>query len=217
VKEDYFSPETIQASAAVMLNELHVSARRPTITPAKSALLILDFQDYFLDPASHAFIPSAASILPGVQKLIEAYSHQKHLIIFTQHINSQEDAAMMGVWWHELITADHPLCGITGELDTSRGTLLRKTQYDAYFGTDLQDQLTEKNISQVVICGVMTHLCCETTARSAFMRGFEVFFTVDGTATYNRKYHMAALNNLTHGFARPMLIDDVLAAFGGSQ
>lgn len=217
MKEVYFSPDSIHTNAAAMLDELHVSARRPTLTPDTSALLILDMQDYFLDSASHAFVPNAPAILPGVQNLIETYSHHKHAIIFTQHINTQKDAAMMGLWWHELITADHPLCGITSDLDTSKGSLLRKTQYDAFFETELQDRLDEKKVSQVVVCGVMTHLCCETTARSAFMRGFDVFFTIDGTATYNQKFHMAALNNLAHGFARPMLIDEILSVFGGDQ
>jgi bifunctional isochorismate lyase/aryl carrier protein len=47
----------------------------------------------------------------------------------------------------------------------------------------------------------MTHLCCETTARAAFVRGFDVFFLVDGTATYNQDYHQATLLNLAHGVA----------------
>jgi isochorismate hydrolase len=63
----------------------------------------------------------------------------------------------------------------------------------------------------------MTHLCCETTARSAFMRGFEVFFTIDGTATYNEEHHWAALLNLAHGFATPVLVDEVVSAFGESH
>ena len=61
-----------------------------------------------------------------------------------------------------------------------------------------------------VISGVMTHLCCETTARAAFMRGFEVFFTVDGTATYNEALHRSSLLTLSHGFAIPVLIDELL-------
>jgi bifunctional isochorismate lyase / aryl carrier protein len=56
----------------------------------------------------------------------------------------------------------------------------------------------------------MTHLCCETTARSAFMRGFEVFFTMDGTATYNEQLHRASLLTLSHGFALPVLMDELL-------
>jgi isochorismate hydrolase len=58
----------------------------------------------------------------------------------------------------------------------------------------------------------MAHLCCETTARSAFVRGFEVFFVVDATATYNRQFHQSTLINLAHGFAIPVLTQEVLDA-----
>lgn len=217
VKETYFSLDTVQQKAVAMLNGLHVSARTPTLTPKNSALLILDMQDYFLDATSHAFVPNAAAIIPGIQTLIMAYAQHEYPIIFTQHLNTQEDAAMMGIWWHELITLDHPLSEITTDLDSNLGSVLRKSQYDAFFDTNLESWLKDRNVSQVVICGVMTHLCCETTARSAFMRGFEVFFTIDGTATYNEKFHRATLSNLSHGFARPMLVSDVLAACGGDR
>jgi isochorismate hydrolase len=58
----------------------------------------------------------------------------------------------------------------------------------------------------------MTHLCCETTARSAFIHGFEVFFTIDGTATYTEAHHRATLLNLANGFATPVLVAELLAA-----
>jgi len=61
-----------------------------------------------------------------------------------------------------------------------------------------------------VVCGVMTHLCCETTAREAFVRGFEVFFPVDGTASYNQKFHEASLQNLAHGFAILTTVEQLL-------
>ncbi|HDD44696.1 MAG TPA: isochorismatase family protein, partial [Candidatus Desulfofervidus auxilii] len=48
------------------------------------------------------------------------------------------------------------------------------------------------------------------TARSAFMRNFEVFFVVDGTATYNRNFHLATLLNLSHGFAIPVLTQEII-------
>ncbi|MCP4152595.1 MAG: isochorismatase family protein, partial [bacterium] len=65
-------------------------------------------------------------------------------------------------------------------------------------------------ITRVIITGVMTHLCCETTARSAFVRNFEVYFTIDATATYNREFHKSTLLNLSHGFASPVLTSDIL-------
>ena len=181
-------------------------------TPQASALLILDMQDYFLEPDSHAYIPSAAAILPNLKALIDAYALHRLPVIFTQHLNTPENAGSMKTWWHDLIAPQNSLSAITDQIDLSKGTLVQKTQYDAFYNTDLEDLLRGKNVRQVVICGVMTHLCCETTARSAFVRGFEVFFTIDGTATYNQDFHLATLMNLSHGFATPVLADDILTA-----
>jgi isochorismate hydrolase len=61
----------------------------------------------------------------------------------------------------------------------------------------------------------MTHLCCETTARSAFVQGYNVFFPIDGTATYNEEFHFATLTNLAHGFANIVLIENLLHTFNG--
>ena len=77
--------------------------------------------------------------------------------------------------------------------------------------------LQRKKVKQVVITGVLTHLCCETTARSAFMRGFEVFFTIDATATYNKDFHISTLLNLSHGFALPVLTQEVLHLLNGEE
>ena len=87
--------------------------------------------------------------------------------------------------------------------------VIKKTQYDGFYQTPLEDILREKGISQLVITGVMSHLCCETTARTAFVRGFTVFFPIDGTATYNEDFHWATFLNLSHGFVIPLLIEDL--------
>jgi len=118
----------------------------------------------------------------------------------------------MAHWWHDLITIENPLSAIIPDFDFSNRYVLRKSQYDAFHQTDLEEILIKKGISQLVVSGVMTHLCCETTARSAFMRGFEVFFLIDGTATYNQEFHLASLRNLAHGFATPMFSGDIQSA-----
>ncbi len=171
-------------------------------------------QRYFLDESSHAYIPSAASIVPKVAKLTESYSRNGLPVVFTQHLNDDTDAGMMSVWWRDLIARDSRAGEIFPEFDLSRATLVEKSQYDAFHGTRLEDILLEKGVTRVVICGVMTHLCCETTARSAFTRGFEVYFAVDGTATYNEEFHRATLLNLAHGFAVPVLVGDILNTMG---
>lgn len=121
----------------------------------------------------------------------------------------------MATWWRDLITEDDPLGRLDERLDTEGGVEVRKSRYDAFYDSRLESLLRERGVTQVVVCGVMTHLCCETTARSAFMRGYHVFFTVDGTATYNEAFHRASLLNLAHGFATPVLVKEMLEAVRG--
>jgi bifunctional isochorismate lyase/aryl carrier protein len=63
----------------------------------------------------------------------------------------------------------------------------------------------------------MTHLCCETTARAAFTRGFQVFFPIDGSATYTREFHLATLRNLGHGFASLVTVQSLMAVLDGGD
>lgn len=213
MKQIYFTPSNIAGSARQMLDSLaDITRRHPAPASLESsALLVLDMQSYFLDEASHAFVPSAPAILPGVNALIEAYSLHGLPIYMSQHINTSVNAGRMAAWWREIIVEENPLSALTPELRTRQAVVFEKTRYDAFIGSPLDELLRARGISQLVICGVMTHLCCETTARSAFMRGYEVLFTVDGTATYNQEFHNASIMNLAHGFATPVLISDVLS------
>jgi isochorismate hydrolase len=216
MKETYFTDLSLDQQSQELRQQVSeiVYIKTLEFKPAQSALLVLDMQAYFLDPASHAYIPSAGAILDGILQLIDAYSAHHQPIIFSQHINSADDAGMMATWWTDLITADHTHHGIIPEIDLTVGTLIQKSQYDAFHKTSLDTLLRASGVKQVVVCGVMTHLCCETTARSAFMNGYEVFFPVDGTATYNLAHHKASLVNLAHGFASLVFVADILAAIG---
>jgi bifunctional isochorismate lyase/aryl carrier protein len=213
LKEPYFTLATIADKAMQMRVSLDESIhKRPVLfTPEHSALLVLDMQAYFLDESSHAFVPSGPAILPGVTALLHAFSAMNLPIFFTRHLNTPQDAGLMATWWRDLIRPDNPLSGIDPRLKIQGGITINKTRYDAFLDSPLEKLLREKGVRQLVICGVMTHLCCETTARSAFMLGFEVFFTIDGTATYNEAFHRASLLNLAHGFASPVLVRDILA------
>jgi len=219
MKEVYFTRDSIEGQAAELLRQVNeqVLRRQLPFSPRQSALLVLDMQAYFLDPASHAYVPSAQAIVAGITQLVEAYYSLGKPIVFTQHINTAEDAGMMSRWWKDLITAQNPLQRIIPAIDLDKGKLIQKSQYDAFFHSSLDDLLRASQVRQLVLCGVMTHLCCETTARSAFMRGFEVFFPVDGTATYTLEHHKASLVNLAHGFASIILMKDILAAVRGER
>ena len=150
-----------------------------------------------------------------MQALAEAWTKRSLPVIYTRHLNTVENAAGMAGWWRELLDEQNSLSAINPAFDTSTGEVIHKSQYDAFYNTPLEARLRALGKRQVVICGVMTHLCCETTARSAFMRGFEVFFPVDGTATYNEAFHRAALLNLAHGFATLTMVSNLLSALSG--
>jgi len=212
MKTDYFSLDTIENKAREMKRSIAPFLRgQTTFAPPRSALLVLDMQAYFLDASSHAYVPAAGAILPNLMRLVRAYVGNGFPVVFTRHINTPGNARSMSVWWKDLITADDPLSRVALPVDISQGRLIEKSQYDAFHGTDLESFLSEKGVRQVVVGGVMTHLCCETTARSAFVRGFDVFFLIDGTATYNEQFHRATLLNLAHGFAVPVTTDEILA------
>lgn len=87
--------------------------------------------------------------------------------------------------------------------------VVEKNTYSAFRKTGLEDKLVEMGVEEVIVTGVMTNLCCETTAREAFIRGFRVFFSTDATATSDLDLHDATLKNMAYGFA--YLVDcDVL-------
>jgi isochorismate hydrolase len=215
-KEAYFTSETLNAQSRRMQAALATYRRRhaaQVLHREAAALLVLDMQGYFLQQESHAFVPSAPAIVPGIRRLIKTMGGAGRLVLYSQHVNRAEDAGQMGAWWKDLIDPQAPQSKVIDELEASADRVFVKNQYDAFHGTSLDETLQSRGVHQVVITGVMTHLCCESTARSAFMRGYEVFFAIDGTATYTLAFHEAALLNLAHGFALPVLIDEVVEAF----
>ena len=64
--------------------------------------------------------------------------------------------------------------------------------------------LRQLGIDAVEISGVMTNLCCETTARSTFVHDFDVIFLNDGTATSSKSMHDATLKAVAYGFGKVM-------------
>lgn len=212
MKSVYFTHENIDAVSKGMLRRLDTLNRkhRFPFSLDRAALLILDMQKYFLDENSHAFVPSAPAIVPKIKRLADAFTAHNLPVISTKHVNSNEDALMMARWWKDIIRENNPLCEIITELELPKAEIINKTQYDGFYQTSLEEKLRDMGIEQLVVTGVMTHLCCETTSRSAFVRGFCVFIPVDGTATYNEHFHSATYLNLSHGGAVPVLSEDIL-------
>ncbi|UCF70097.1 MAG: isochorismatase family protein [candidate division WOR-3 bacterium] len=183
-----------------------------SMTKDHVALVVIDMQRHFCDKSSSFFVPDSDRLAEKIKGLIDLFRRNNRPVIFTRHIDSDAPDNLMLRWWTEKISEKDPMSVIADVLDVGESPVVIKHQYDGFLNTQLEKILREKSVRQVVICGVLTNLCCETTARSAFMRGFEVYFLKDGTATFTNQMHEAALLNLSYGFATLMTIAEVREA-----
>jgi ureidoacrylate peracid hydrolase len=97
-----------------------------------------------------------------------------------------------------------------------RDILLEKPRFGAFHATDLELILRSRRIDTIIVSGIATNVCCETTAREAAVRDFRVFFLSDGTATFDigdvpasalQKATCATLGLL---FALVLTVDDMI-------
>jgi len=178
----------------------------------RAALLVIDMQRYFLQGSSHAYLPEAEEIIGNVQEILAECRNSSMPVAFTRHAYSpSEDPGPMGRWWADVIR-DGSEESLIDDRFAPRDSekVMRKTTYSAFVGTDLEQWLHSRSISQILVTGVMTHLCCESTAREGFMRGFDIFLVVDGTASSDRELHLSSIRTLTDGFAMPVTTEEVL-------
>lgn len=203
-KETYFFNENIDKKSFEIYKQVQNilnCSKTQKFNPETSALIVVDMQNFFCSTESRAYIPSSPAIIPRIKLLINNYKSNNLPVYFTRHANTHENAGMMGKWWQQIIEEKDNISDIISDFDVESYELITKTQYDAFFNTNLEELLKEKRISQLVITGVATNLCCESTARSAFARGFETFIPIDCTAAYNEIIHVSSLLNLRHGFS----------------
>ncbi|MFH1999184.1 MAG: cysteine hydrolase [Planctomycetota bacterium] len=219
MKTDYVQPENIVERAHAWLEELKPYTRHP-FQPAslgqRPCLLILDMQRFFIDESSPAYIPAGKALIAPIENLLEAFRSRNFPVIFTRHVDRPNDIqGPMYTWWNHLMKPDHPLSELYPAFaDRPREIVTVKNQYSAFHSTRLELLLKQLRVSSLSICGVMTHLCCDSTARDAFMRGFKVTVLVDAMATLNETLHLSSLRGLVHGFATPTLSKEVIGGIG---
>jgi isochorismate hydrolase len=176
-----------------LVKRLNTHSWRPE--KGRTAVLLIDLEEYFRG----LILP----ILGGLLEVIHAARKHRLPLLFTRHRHVPgNDPGMLGRWWADLIREDTPQALLLPELAVAdRDIVVEKDRYSAFFRTGLEETLRDLSITDLVIGGVMTNLCCETTARDAFVRDFRVFFLADGTSTAHEDFHQATLKNLAYGFA----------------
>ena len=167
----------------------------------KYALLVIDCQNYFFDKTSPAYLPDSKKILPKINLLIETARKNKWPVIYTSHTAPIKPGNLMAERW------EHLPSGWESEyfdrIDVVPGAVkIRKEHFSAFFRTKLDALLKKEKITHLVICGVMTHLCVDTTVRHGFMLGYRATIITDACCSKSKEYHRAALLALKHGFCR---------------
>jgi nicotinamidase-related amidase len=182
------------------------------LDPDRSALLVIDMNCYFASAKGRCFLPAAAAITPRIATLLAAWRARGGTVVFTRHGHEPgSDLGTMGKFWDDHIRADEPDAEIIAELKPGqRDLVIPKTTYDAFVGTSLEERLRERLCDQVLVTGVLTHMCCETTARAAFCRGFEVYVAADGTATSSEQLHLSSLLAMADSVAVVLSAAEVL-------
>jgi isochorismate hydrolase len=215
MREDYIKSKLEQKGKEWQLELEKHFFKRNIGSLNNAALLVIDMQNFFFDEKSHAFVPSARAIIPNIKKLITVFKKNGLPVIFTRQgldKNSEKDAGgMMTLWWKDILYAKTDEAEIVKEMEIdSEDIIINKKNYGCFKDTSLNTILKEKDVDTVVITGVMTHLCCDTTAREAFMNDYKVLFVADGTATYTEDLHLSSLKILAHGFAIPVLTGELV-------
>lgn len=187
--------------------------REIVFKPNISALLVIDMQDYFCNPTSHAYFKDSTNIISNIYQIISVYRQKHHPVIFTRYaLLRDEIPGAMGRWWKDILYDDNEMSNIITPLyPLGNEIVIRKTQYSAFYETNLDQILKKLRVTNIIITGVLTHLCCETTARDAFMRNYDVFFIADATASDKKNLHNASLRTLSDGFATLVTTKEVIS------
>lgn len=167
----------------------------------KPAMLVIDVQSYFFDKNSPAFLKGSERVLENIIHLLDDLESIRRFsktiipVIATIHKSGSE---IMQRWWGNIVEEHWSELYVDEKYVDYK---IEKNTYDAFYRTELDKILEKYGINQLIITGVMTHLCCETTARSGFVRGFDIVMVEDCLWDKDEWHHYASLKNLAHGFA----------------
>ena len=164
------------------------------------ALIVVDMQARYEDMSRRM------NTIDKVVSVIKACHEARVPVFFTQHHSDPtQQESVLNRWWKRPMIRGTDEWQLIKEIeqvsDRNTDTFIHDTTYDGFYDTELKTKLLEQGVDTVAVCGAMTNLCCETTARSAFVHNFNVIFLSDGNATTTQEFQDATILNLEFGFA----------------
>ncbi|CAI0721007.1 Peroxyureidoacrylate/ureidoacrylate amidohydrolase RutB [Serratia entomophila] len=161
------------AQTAPTIRTLSGAQATESLPANATALLVIDFQnEYFIGKMP---IPDGLKALKNTQRLV-AFAHRHNMpVFFVRHLGPANGPLFAeGSTFAEF----HP------ELQPAAGDkVITKATPSSFVGTDLDRQLKQAGIRQLIVSGLMTHMCVSSTARDAVPLGYQVIIPADATAT----------------------------------
>ncbi|MCC6949723.1 MAG: cysteine hydrolase [Bradyrhizobiaceae bacterium] len=198
------------------------------LDPHRTALVVIDMQNCFLDPELAASsVPAAIEIIPAINRLASAVRETGGKVFWTLHTVNEGTLQDWSEWFGMFrgtpeqvrIRAKNMAVGSRGhalhpDMDKRPDdTVVMKDRFSAFLpeSCDLAAQLRAGGYDTVLITGTATNVCCETSARDAMMFNFKVVMVSDATATWTDAEHNATLSNIYSIFGDVMDTDFLIS------
>lgn len=161
------------------------------VDPEKTALVVIDMQNDFVRQDAPYESPAAREMIDDLNRLIGSCRAHDIPIIFTAHAHRSDGSDLGAVKHIHPLTAEGRAlkAGTEGvqlypKVDVAdTDHVFEKRRYSAFFATDLELLLRNLGVDTLIIGGVATNVCCESTTRDAYFRDFKVIFLSDGNGT----------------------------------
>ena len=201
----------------------HVHER---LEAGRTALVVIDMQNAFLQPGLPSEVPVARAVVPNINRLATALRDAGGTVVWVYTSFGPDtlrdwSAFFGGVYSAEFsrrvvanLTPGAPGHGLWPGLDLQPGDWrAEKNRFSAFLpgACDLAPRLRRAGVDTVLIAGTLTNVCCESSARDALMQNFHVVMLADGNAALSDADHNASLNALAQTFADVMDCDEVRA------
>lgn len=198
------------------------------LTNDRAALLVIDMQNAYCHPNGSFSklgldISPLRAVIPSCRQLIDAAHYGKVPIIYIKYVlrpDHKDGGILVQEIWPALTGVNYVAAGswdaaIVDELTPqAEDFIVEKARYSAFYSTGLEPILRSLAIDTLVICGVTTHYCVESTARDASQRDYKVFLVRDATAEVNSAWHEMTLTSFTHGWGWVVSKEEVFSSWG---
>ena len=190
----------------------------------RTALVVVDLQNFFVAPGMPMTVPAAEAILPRVNRLATAVRAAGGVIAWVQMTADpdgprwQSFYAMRPVSLEatltEMLRPGHPAHALHPDLRTEPGDLfVQKSRFSAFLqgSSDLDGLLRGRGVDTVVVVGTLSNVCCESTARDAMMLDYRVLLVSDANAALDDVLASTTLVNIVTAFGEVPSTEQVLA------